>query len=94
MSSHSLSPIASLAVFAALLVLLALTVAGHNLNWGLAFALGIAACKAALVALFFMHLRWDSPVVQAASVSGLLVLLLLQSLTLSDYLSRGWFFNR
>ena len=52
-----------LAVFAALLVLTLITVAVSYFNFGpfnLIVALSIATVKAALVALWFMHLRYDS----------------------------------
>jgi cytochrome c oxidase subunit 4 len=53
-------------------------------------ALGIAAFKAVLVALFFMHVR-DSPRLTSAVVIGSLFwLFILLALTMSDYLSRGW----
>ncbi len=37
-------------------------------------ALAIATVKAALVALFFMHLRWDKPVNAIIAVAGFLFL--------------------
>jgi cytochrome c oxidase subunit IV len=52
-----------LAVFAALIVLTAITVAVSYFDFGpfnLMVALGVATIKAALVALWFMHLRYDS----------------------------------
>jgi cytochrome c oxidase subunit 4 len=53
-------------------------------------ALGIAAVKAVLVALFFMHVR-DSPRLTSAVVIGSLFwLFILLALTMSDYLTRGW----
>jgi cytochrome c oxidase subunit 4 len=53
-------------------------------------ALGIAAFKAVLVALFFMHVR-DSPRLTSAVVIGSLFwLFILLALTMSDYLTRGW----
>ena len=52
-----------LIVFGALLVLTALTVAASALTLpaglGMALGLGIAAAKAALVAMFFMHLKYE-----------------------------------
>ncbi len=51
-----------LAVWGVLLALTALTViaAGLQLRRGaVALALGIAAIKSTLVALYFMHLRWE-----------------------------------
>lgn len=52
-----------LAVFVALMVLTVITVAVSYFNLGafnLVVALGVATIKAALVALWFMHLRYDS----------------------------------
>lgn len=52
-----------LAAFAALLVLTAVTVAVSYFDFGvfnLLVALAVATLKAALVALWFMHLRYDS----------------------------------
>jgi cytochrome c oxidase subunit IV len=52
-----------LAVFVALMALTGLTVGTHYIDLGPAniwLALLIAVAKAALVALFFMHLWWDS----------------------------------
>jgi cytochrome c oxidase subunit 4 len=53
---------AYLLVWAGLLVLTALTVVAASLDLArgaVALALGIAAVKSALVALYFMHLRWE-----------------------------------
>ena len=52
-----------LAVFAALIVLTTITVAVSYFDFGpfnLIVAIGVATIKAALVALWFMHLRYDS----------------------------------
>ncbi len=53
------------AVFGALMVLTVLTVAVTVVDFGyvgnVIVAVAVAAVKAALVALFFMHLRWDNP---------------------------------
>ena len=53
-----------LAVYAGLLVLTVLTVGVTLFNlgqWAVWVALAIAVAKAGLVAMYFMHLRWDSP---------------------------------
>jgi len=54
------------AILAALLVLTVITVAASTIDWGggmtnVIIAMLIASLKASLVALFFMHLRWDKP---------------------------------
>jgi cytochrome c oxidase subunit IV len=76
-----------LAVFAALILLTGATVAATRLNlgaWNLHLALGIATVKAALVALYFMHLRYDRPLNALVFVLGLAMLALFLSLTLMD----------
>ena len=53
-----------LGVFAALMVLTLLTIAATYVDLGevnIYLALGIAAIKASIVALYFMHLRYDRP---------------------------------
>jgi cytochrome c oxidase subunit IV len=75
------------AVFAALLLLTLLTVAvtWYDLgSWNLIIALGIATCKAALVVLFFMHLRYDNPFYAIVFVTALLFVALFLGLTLLD----------
>jgi cytochrome c oxidase subunit IV len=60
---HVMSVRVLLAVFAALIALTAITVAVSYFDFGpfnLVVALGIATIKAALVALWFMHLRYES----------------------------------
>jgi cytochrome c oxidase subunit 4 len=85
---------AYLAVFAALLVLTALTTGIAFVDLGgaanVAVALAIAVVKALLVALYFMHLRDSSPLTKIFAGAGLFWLGLLIVLTMSDYMSRGW----
>ena|ERR687891_70250 len=77
----------------ALLALLALTwmIAYVDLGpFNLIVALAIAICKAVLIALFFMHIKGSSRLLHLAAMAGVIWLLILISLTLSDYLTRGW----
>ena len=53
-------------------------------------AIGIAGIKATLVILFFMHMRWSTRMVPVVWVSGLFWLLIMLTLTLADYFTRGW----
>jgi cytochrome c oxidase subunit 4 len=82
------------AVFIALLALTALTTGVAFLDLGgvgnVAVALAIAVGKAALVALYFMHLRYSSRLTVLFAGAGLFWLGILVVLTLSDYLSRDW----
>ena len=55
-----------------------------------AVALGIAVTKAALVILYFMHVRYSSRLTWVVVSSGFFWLGILIVLGLSDYLSRGW----
>ena len=50
----------------------------------------IACTKATLVILFFMHVRWSSRLTWVVAASGFFWLLILFSLTMQDYLTRGW----
>jgi cytochrome c oxidase subunit IV len=53
-------------------------------------ALVIAMAKALLVALFFMHLRYSRPLMLVVVAAGLLWLVIMITLTLGDFLTRGW----
>lgn len=78
-----------LAVFAALLIMTWLTVTATRVDlgrWNLGIAMGIATIKAALVALYFMHLRYDSPFYGLLFLTGLLFVLIFISITLLDTL--------
>ena len=62
--THVTSPFLLLGVYGILLALTVLTVAVTLVDVGdfnVWLAIGIAVVKASLVALYFMHLRWDSP---------------------------------
>jgi cytochrome c oxidase subunit 4 len=53
-------------------------------------ALGIAATKTVLVGLFFMHLIYSSKLTWLVMATGVLFLGIMISLTLADYVTRGW----
>jgi cytochrome c oxidase subunit 4 len=77
----------------ALLALLALTwvIAYVDLGpFNLIAALAVAIIKAIVIALFFMHIRGSSRLLQLAAVAGVIWLLIMISLTLGDYSTRGW----
>ena len=79
--------------FAALLIGTALTIAVAFVDLG-AFnnvaMLTIAAGKALLVILFFMHVRWGTRLTSLVVASGFFWLLILFTITMSDFLTRGW----
>ena len=81
-------------IFGSLMVLTAITVSVAFINLGalnFPMALGIAIIKATLVILFFMHLKYSSKLTKLICGSAFFFLIVLFGLTLSDYLSRGWF---
>lgn len=85
--SHVIPVQVLLAVFFALIVFTGVTVAitWFDLGeWNLLAALGIATVKASLVALYFMHLRYDSPFNGLLLVTALVFVALFLSLTIMD----------
>ena len=77
--------------FLALLALLALTWAFGYVNLGhfnVAIGLAVAVTKAILIALLFMHLRGARGLLFVAALSGLIWLVILLGLALSDYATR------
>ena len=80
------------AVFAALMVGTAITVAVAFVNLGsfnFPVAIGIAITKATLVILFFMHAKYSSKLTKLFVGTAFFFLLILLTLTMTDYLSRG-----
>lgn len=81
------------AVFGTLIVLTLVTVGLSFLELGVWHApagLVIAACKAVMVALFFMHLLHGQRLTWIVIGGGLFWLGILMALTLADYLTRHW----
>lgn len=81
------------AVFATLIVLTGVTVWIAFLDLGLfnmLAAMTIAATKATLVVAYFMHVRYGSHLIKVVLGAAVLWLLILLTLTLADYASRGW----
>jgi cytochrome c oxidase subunit 4 len=77
---------------AALMLLLALTWTIGYINLGMfnvIIALAIAITKALLVALFFMHIKGSSRLLHLAATVGIIWLVIMLSLTLGDYFTRG-----
>lgn len=76
-----------LGIFALLMVFTFLTVAVTYVDLGPAniwIALGVAVVKAALVGLYFMHLRYDSPFNALILVSAFLFLAVFIGISLMD----------
>src|SRR5262245_25523162 len=80
------------AIFAALMVMTAITVAVAFVNLGtfnFPVAIGIAITKATLVILFFMHAKYSSQLTKLFVGTAFFFLAILLGLSLTDYLSRG-----
>jgi len=80
-------------VFAGLIVATVATTAVAFVDLGdfsVVVALVIAVCKMLLVALFFMHVRHSTRLTKLVVSGGLLWLLILLGMTMSDILTRGW----
>jgi cytochrome c oxidase subunit IV len=93
MSGHVASLKLYFAIFFALMFGTAITVAVAFVNLGalnFPVAITIALTKAALVILFFMHVKESSRLTKLVIGTGFFFLIVLFSLTLTDYLSRGW----
>jgi cytochrome c oxidase subunit IV len=81
------------AIFGSLMVLTAITVGVAFINLGMfnfPVAISIAIIKATLVILFFMHVKYSSRLTKLIIGTGFFFLLVLFTLTMTDYVSRGW----
>ena len=79
-------------VFGVLLALLAATVIAGALNLGdasLLVAVLIASVKAALILLYFMHVRYSNTLIWAVAGAAFFWLAILFGLTGSDYMTRA-----
>ena len=86
---HVVPPAVLLAVFAVLVLLTVVTVAAATPrfdfgSWNVWIALAIATIKASLVALYFMHLRYDNPFYGLIFVTALLFLAVFLGIVLLD----------
>jgi cytochrome c oxidase subunit IV len=93
MSEHVSSRLRYVMVFLALLVGTGLTIIMARVDlgpWNDTVALVIAFTKATLVVLFFMHVSRSSLLTKLTVVAGLFFLLIMITMTMSDYVSRGW----
>ncbi len=79
--------------FVALIVLLGMSVAANYLNLGafsVVAALSISIVKAALIALFFMEVRYAKPMTWLFAGAALAWLVIMIGLTMNDYNTRPW----
>ena len=93
MAEHIVSRKTYIVVWAALMALMILTAGLSRIDlgeWSTVVALAIAAIKALLVILFFMHVRYESQkMAWVFVVAGFFWLGILLALTMTDYLTRG-----
>ena len=90
---HHGGPKIYLGILAVLIVLTVITVLAAGVNFGstttnVVIAMAIASVKASLVALFFMHLRWDKPLNATIFVGGLCFLGIMLTFTFMDNTTR------
>ncbi|MGA2352477.1 MAG: cytochrome C oxidase subunit IV family protein [Terracidiphilus sp.] len=92
-ADHIVGPGVYVTILFALLVGTGLTVWASFVDlgfWNPIIALGIATSKAALVVLFFMHVKYSSRLTKLTVFAAIFTFLILISMTLSDYMSRAW----
>ncbi|MEO0139005.1 MAG: cytochrome C oxidase subunit IV family protein [candidate division WOR-3 bacterium] len=94
---HIVTPPVYLAVAIALYILTFITVWAAGIDLGkitnTIIALSIASVKASLVALFFMHLKYESKLLWFMITIPLLLLLILLALPIIDVLTRAGYFG-
>jgi cytochrome c oxidase subunit IV len=80
-----------LGIFGLLMALTGLTVYASTVNLGwmnVWVAVIIACCKATVVVLFFMHVKYSSPLVKLTAACGFIWLLFMFGITFADYYGR------
>lgn len=80
-------------VFAGLLLLALVTTLIGMLDLGpfnMVIAITIAAAKASFIAAFFMQALYEGKIVRIIVTGGVVWFLIMVTLTLGDYMSRGW----
>jgi cytochrome c oxidase subunit IV len=93
MSEHIVPTRVYYTIFAVLMVCTLVTVLIASVDLGAlntVAALTIAVFKAALVVLYFMHVKYSARLTWAVVVGSVFWLGILLVLTMSDYLTRGW----
>ena len=81
------------AIWAALIFFTGLTVFAASIElhvFNIVVALLIATIKGTLVVLFFMHLRYSTKLTMVTVIAAIFFLLIMFSLSMTDYLTRAW----
>ena len=93
-ASHHIVPVpVYLGVFLALIIGTVVTTLVAYVDLGpfnIVVALTIAVCKATLVILFFMHVKYSPKLTKLVVISGVFWLVILLTMTESDLLTRTW----
>src|SRR4051794_9758656 len=95
-AEHHVSMTTYWVIFIALMVLLIVTVAAAFVNLGemnMIVAMTIAGIKAALVILYFMHVKFASRLTKVFVAASFTWLAILFGLSFMDYISRDWLSN-
>src|SRR5436305_15133143 len=93
-TTHHIVPLkVYFAVFIALIIGTIVTTAVAYVDLGqfnVVVALVVAVCKATLVVLFFMHVKYSPTLTKLVVISGIFWLIILLTLTETDLLTRHW----
>src|ERR1043166_2518200 len=91
---HVITPVTTyVTIFVLLLIGTGLTVfvAKNDCGWmNTPIALGVALIKASLVVIYFMGVRYNTPLTKVVVIAGFFWLLIMFGLTMGDYVSRAW----
>jgi len=94
---HIVKPPVYVAVAVALYILTFITVWAAGIDLGkilnTIIALSIASVKASLVALFFMHLKYESKLLWFMILIPIIILLILLTLPILDVITRAGYFG-
>ena len=92
--AHIVTPVSTyVTVFVTLLILTFVTywVATHDFGaMNTPIALAVAFFKASLVVIYFMGVRYNTPLTKVVVLSGFFWLIILFGLTMGDYMTRAW----
>ena len=93
-AKHVVTPVSTyVTIFVTLLIFTGITywVAQHDYGMmNTPVALSIAVFKASLVVIYFMGVRYNTPLTKVVVVAGFFWLLIMFSITMADFLTRGW----
>ena len=92
--AHVITPVSTyVTIFVLLLIATGLTYFVATQDFGAMntpIAMGVAVIKASLVVIYFMGVRYNTPLTKVVVVAGFFWLLIMFGITMGDYVSRGW----